>query len=102
MAKAWSAAILGRVEQNDGDALVRLIDESLNAPRDPNDRECEEYLICPACAAFDLDFEFIEYRVVRCYSCKALVRVTHYDVHLGPPEDPTDHVGYRGVVATSP
>jgi hypothetical protein len=62
------------------------------------DRDCFEYLRCPGCQALDLDFEFLDYRLVRCSFCSVVVRVTNYEVFIGPPEDPTDHVGYLGAV----
>jgi ribosomal protein S27E len=64
-----------------------------------SDRDCFEYLDCPACRHIDVDFDLLEYRCVRCGICGATIHVTGYRVALGPPGDPTDHVGYLGVVA---
>jgi ribosomal protein S27E len=63
-----------------------------------DERECFEYLACPACAHVDLDYELLEYRVVRCHNCGATVQVTGYKVFLGPPKTPVDHVGFIGEV----
>jgi hypothetical protein len=62
------------------------------------ERECFEYLNCPACSHVDVDFELLEYRRVRCFICGATVQVTHYEVFLGPPGELVDHVGFLGVV----
>ena len=66
------------------------------------DRECFEYLKCPSCAAIDLDFEFIDYRLVKCSVCRVVVKVTGYETFIGPPEEPWDHVGYLGIVSFAP
>jgi ribosomal protein S27E len=62
------------------------------------ERECVEYLKCPACQHVDLDFELVDYRVVRCFGCAATVHVTGYQVHLGGTGEPMDHVGLLGEV----
>jgi hypothetical protein len=66
------------------------------------DRECLEYLLCPGCGHVDVDFELVEYKVVRCFACGVTVRVTDYKVDLGPPGEPLDHVGLRGEVIGRP
>jgi hypothetical protein len=62
------------------------------------ERECVEYLQCPVCRHVDLEFELVDYRIVRCFGCGATVQVTGYQVHLGPPGEPLDHVGLLGEV----
>jgi hypothetical protein len=54
-----------------------------------------------------VDFELLDYRLVRCSYCKATIKVTHYEVHLGQPDEPdydinpVDRVRYCGVAVTA-
>ena len=63
------------------------------------DRECVDYLNCPECMHVDLDFEWLDYKLVRCSMCGTTVHVTRYEAFIGPPGDPIDHVSYIGVAA---
>jgi len=62
------------------------------------DDDCIEILVCPGCGHVDVDFEFIEYRRVRCSleGCRAFVRVTHYKVFMRCAEHSEDIVEYHG------
>ena len=63
----------------------------------PPDRECFEYLLCPDGDHVDVDFELLDYRLFRCGICGTHVQITEYEVTLGPPDDPVDHVVMGGV-----
>ncbi len=82
----------------------KFVEEQANIPP-PDGRECWEILVCPSCELYDVDFKLIDYRLVECSFCHARIRVTHYGVRLGRPDDdtkwPIDDVTYHGVVATS-
>lgn len=66
------------------------------------ERECHEALKCPGCGTMDVDFDFLAYRLLRCYACRAAVRITKITAHIGSPEEPWDAVVLEGELAESP
>lgn len=75
---------------DEGDELFEAAIAASLEPPAPGERECTEVLICPRCGAVDLDFEFVEYKLLRSYCCGVLTRLTGTRAFIGPPGQPED------------
>jgi hypothetical protein len=73
-------------------------DWSRRPTANPTERPCTEVLACPSCGGTDLPFVLLDYRLVRCGPCNAIVRVTQLEAIIGRPGDPHDVVRYHGVL----